>query len=83
MCRSQMQISTISSSGTFLCEISSLGQGGGLFHNHPSGDPSPSKQDIAVTRDIAEVGKRLGIQLHDHVIIGARGHASLRALGLI
>ena len=54
-----------------------------LVHNHPSGDPSPSKQDIAVTRDIAEVGKRLGIQLHDHVIIGARGHASLRALGLI
>lgn len=54
-----------------------------LVHNHPSGDPSPSKQDIAVTRDIVEAGKRLGIQVHDHVIIGAKGHSSLRALGLL
>lgn len=54
-----------------------------LVHNHPSGDPSPSKQDIAITRDIVEAGKRLGIQVHDHVIIGARGHSSMRALGLI
>lgn len=54
-----------------------------LVHNHPSGDPSPSKQDIAVTRDIVEAGKRLGIQVHDHVIIGTKGHASLRSLGLI
>lgn len=43
-----------------------------LVHNHPSGDPSPSKQDIAVTRDIVEAGKRLGIQVHDHVIVGSR-----------
>lgn len=54
-----------------------------LVHNHPSGDPSPSKQDIAITRDIVEAGKRLGIQVHDHVIIGARGHSSMRAQGLI
>lgn len=54
-----------------------------LVHNHPSGNPSPSKQDIAVTRDIVEAGKRLGIQVHDHVIIGAKGHSSLRALGLL
>lgn len=54
-----------------------------LVHNHPSGDPAPSKQDIAITREIAEAGKRLGIQLHDHVIVGARGHSSLRALGLM
>lgn len=54
-----------------------------LVHNHPSGDPSPSRQDIAITRDIAEAGKRLGITLHDHVIIGADGHSSLRALGLL
>lgn len=54
-----------------------------LVHNHPSGDPSPSKQDIAVTRDIAEAGKRLGIQVHDHVIIGAQGHSSMRGMGLL
>jgi DNA repair protein RadC len=54
-----------------------------LVHNHPSGDPAPSRADISLTRDIAEAGKRLGIQVHDHVIIGANGHSSMRALGLI
>ena len=54
-----------------------------LVHNHPSGDPKPSKADIDVTRAIADAGKRLGIAVHDHVIVGTQGHASLRALGLI
>ena len=54
-----------------------------MVHNHPSGDPAPSRQDIAITRDIAEAGKRLGVAVHDHIIIGAGGHASLRSLGLI
>jgi DNA repair protein RadC len=54
-----------------------------LVHNHPSGDPAPSRADIALTRDIAEAGKKLGINVHDHVIIGAQGHSSMRALGLI
>ncbi len=54
-----------------------------LVHNHPSGDPSPSRADIDVTRAIAEVGKRLNITVHDHIIIGTGGHASLRAQGLI
>ena len=54
-----------------------------LVHNHPSGDPSPSRQDIAVTRDIVEAGKRLGILVHDHAIIGAQGHSSMRAAGLL
>ncbi|KQR80899.1 RadC family protein [Sphingomonas sp. Leaf343] len=54
-----------------------------LVHNHPSGDPSPSRADIDVTRAIAEVGKRLNITVHDHIIIGTSGHASLRAQGLI
>lgn len=54
-----------------------------LVHNHPSGDPSPSRQDIALTREIAEAGRPLGIALHDHVIVGAQGHASLRGMGLI
>lgn len=54
-----------------------------LVHNHPSGDPAPSRADISLTRDIAEAGRRLSIQVHDHVIIGAKGHSSMRALGLI
>ena len=54
-----------------------------LVHNHPSGDPSPSRADIDITKAIAAAGKPLGIAVHDHLIIGARGHASLRAQGLI
>jgi DNA repair protein RadC len=54
-----------------------------LVHNHPSGDPQPSRADIALTRDIADAGKRLGIAVHDHVIIGAAGHSSMRAMGLL
>ncbi len=54
-----------------------------LVHNHPSGDPAPSRADIDLTRKVAEAGKRLGIALHDHIIIGATGHSSLRAMGLL
>ena len=54
-----------------------------LVHNHPSGDPSPSRADIEITRNIAEAGKRLGVAVHDHIIVGTQGHASLRAQGLI
>lgn len=54
-----------------------------LAHNHPSGDPQPSRDDVAITTQIAAAGKPLGITLHDHVIIGRQGHASFRALGLI
>ncbi len=54
-----------------------------LVHNHPSGDPSPSRADIEITRTIAEAGKRLGIAVHDHIVIGIDGYVSLRAQGLI
>jgi len=54
-----------------------------IVHNHPSGDPTPSRQDIALTRDLVEAAKHLKIQVHDHVIIGAEGHRSLKAMGLI
>ena len=54
-----------------------------IVHNHPSGDPSPSQQDIRLTRDLVEAAKHLKIQVHDHVIIGAEGHRSLKAMGLI
>lgn len=54
-----------------------------LVHNHPSGDPTPSKADIAVTRDIVNAAKPLGVTVHDHVIIGRGRHTSLRDLGLL
>lgn len=54
-----------------------------LVHNHPSGDPTPSQQDIAITRDIGMAGEKLGIIVHDHIIIGRSGHVSLRSKGLI
>jgi DNA repair protein RadC len=54
-----------------------------LVHNHPSGDPQPSRADISLTRDIADAGRKLGISVHDHVIIGAQGHSSMRGMGLL
>jgi DNA repair protein RadC len=54
-----------------------------LVHNHPSGDPSPSKADIAVTKDIIRATDPLGVRVHDHLIIGRGGHTSLRDLGVI
>ncbi|HJM51325.1 MAG TPA: DNA repair protein RadC [Alphaproteobacteria bacterium] len=54
-----------------------------MVHNHPSGDPTPSKADIAMTREVAAAGEKLGISLHDHVVIGKKGEASFKALGLL
>ena len=54
-----------------------------IVHNHPSGDPSPSQQDIRLTRDLAEAGRHMKITVHDHVIVGAAGRTSMRAMGLI
>ncbi|WP_447728426.1 RadC family protein [Sphingomonas koreensis] len=54
-----------------------------LVHNHPSGDPAPSRADIELTRNVVEAGKRLGIAVHDHIIIGTEGHSSLRSMGLM
>ena len=54
-----------------------------LVHNHPSGDPTPSAADIAMTREIIAVAKPLGIAVHDHIIVGRDGHTSLKGLKLI
>lgn len=53
-----------------------------LVHNHPSGDPTPSRADIKMTKTIAETAKPLGIVVHDHIIIGKEGHVSFKALRL-
>jgi len=54
-----------------------------LVHNHPSGDPTPSKTDIAMTREIAGAAKALSIAVHDHLVIGRGGHASFKSLNLL
>ena len=61
--------------------IAAAGSAVVLLHNHPSGDPSPSDADIKVTRDLIRAGQLLKIEILDHVIIGANGQSSLRALG--
>jgi len=54
-----------------------------LVHNHPSGDPTPSQADIHMTKEIVAVAQPLGISVHDHIIVGKDGHASLRGMKLI
>jgi DNA repair protein RadC len=54
-----------------------------LVHNHPSGDPTPSRADIQMTKSIIDVAQPLGIAVHDHIIVGKDGHASLKMLRLI
>ena len=54
-----------------------------LVHNHPSGDPTPSTQDVKMTLDIIAVAAPLGVAVHDHIIVGRQGHVSLKGLKLI
>jgi len=57
--------------------------GGGFLHNHPSGDPTPSQADIQMTKAIIDIAGPLGISVHDHIIVGKNGHASLKGMRLI
>ena len=52
-------------------------------HNHPSGDPTPSREDVQITRQLVDAGQMLGIKVLDHLIVGAEGYASLRERGLV
>jgi DNA repair protein RadC len=54
-----------------------------LVHNHPSGDPTPSKEDIEMTKALARAAAPLSMVVHDHIIIGRNGHSSFKALGLL
>ena len=55
----------------------------GMIHNHPSGDPTPSRADIDMTREIVKAASPLGIAIHDHIVIGRKGHVSFKGQGLI
>lgn len=54
-----------------------------LVHNHPSGDPTPSRADVDMTRQIVEAARPLGVVVHDHIIVGRHGHSSLKGLKLM
>lgn len=54
-----------------------------VIHNHPSGDPKPSRDDIQMTRELKAFANALAVELHDHVVIGHGTHASFRSLGLL
>ncbi|MCP2000436.1 RadC family protein [Nitrobacter winogradskyi] len=54
-----------------------------MVHNHPSGDPTPSQADIQMTKSIVDISSPLGISVHDHIIVGKNGHASLKGLRLM
>lgn len=54
-----------------------------LFHNHPSGDPTPSREDMDVTRRLVEAGRLIGIEVLDHVVVGEGRHVSFREKGLM
>ncbi|HSX05385.1 MAG TPA: JAB domain-containing protein [Candidatus Saccharimonadales bacterium] len=63
--------------------IADLAAGIVVAHNHPSGDPTPSKQDIATTQQLIAAGQILGVRLYDHVIVAGRRHYSFSANGMI
>ena len=67
----------------YLVEIYIFSQCHGSVHNHPSGDPTPSQADIQMTKSIIDISAPLGISVHDHIIVGKNGHASLKGLRLI
>ncbi|CEJ11201.1 hypothetical protein BN1110_01488 [bacterium YEK0313] len=54
-----------------------------MVHNHPSGDPTPSRADIEMTKAIADIARPLGVAVHDHIIVGRDGHVSFKGLKLI
>jgi DNA repair protein RadC len=67
----------------FSFTFNSIGTIAALVHNHPSGDPTPSSADIQMTKAIVGIATPLGISVHDHIIVGKNGHASLKGMRLI
>ena len=83
MFRPQMPLSALNTSAINDSFYSILAEAICMLHNHPSGDPTPSRPDIEMTRRIIDAAKVFDIQVHDHVIVGREGTASFRALGLM
>ena len=58
-------------------------QSHGMMHNHPSGDPTPSRADVEMTKQVVQAGRALNVEVHDHLVVGRDGVASLKQLGLM
>src|SRR5216683_2145889 len=71
------------SSTTNSHKINAVSVESGLLHNHPSGDPTPSQADIQMTKAIIDIATPLGISVHDQIVVGKNGHASLKGMRLI
>lgn len=54
-----------------------------MMHNHPSGDPTPSRADIEITKQVVQAGRALNVEVHDHLVVGRDGVASFKQLGLM
>ncbi|MDK2748938.1 MAG: hypothetical protein KYX67_16605 [Brevundimonas sp.] len=54
-----------------------------VVHNHPSGDPTPSRADIEITKQVVQAGRALNVEVHDHLVVGRDGVASFKQLGLM
>lgn len=83
MFRPQMPLSALNTSAINDSFYSILAETICMLHNHPSGDPTPSRADIEMTRQIVEAAHVFGLQVHDHLVIGRQGTTSFRQLGLI
>ncbi|WP_343209103.1 RadC family protein [Anaerolentibacter hominis] len=78
-----VNFSVVSPREVFLCAFKHEAVSIFLVHNHPSGDPAPSKEDIMVTRRLSEIGSLIGIKLVDHIIIGDNRYISLKEQGIL
>lgn len=67
----------------FLSNFNRLRIFDGIVHNHPSGDPTPSGADISMTRQIVDAAKPLGVEVHDHIIVGRTGYFSMKGKRII
>jgi DNA repair protein RadC len=81
--RGTLNASLVHPREVFKAAIDHVGAAVLVVHNHPSGNPEPSGEDIAITHQLAEAGKILGIPLHDHLIVGGNGYVSLAERGLL
>lgn len=68
---------------TFAQVIQRQATSSGFLHNHPSGDPTPSKADVEITKEVVAAAKAVGVIVHDHLVIGANFTASFKSLGLL
>jgi DNA repair protein RadC len=81
--RGTLNASLVHPREVFKTAIDHLGSSVIVCHNHPSGNPEPSREDIEITRQLAEAGRILGIPLHDHVIVGGNAFRSMAELGFL